>query len=87
MTALNFSADEAAREETAPGAEPAADAKPAVPSGGVPALLQGLVVAVSLAIGVLLFVVLPARLTPLIQHAAGLPGRYAFGSSTGRCGC
>ena len=79
MTALNFSADEAAREEAAPGDAPAADTKPAAPSGGVPALLQGLVVAVSLAIGVLLFVVLPARLTPFLQHAAGLPGRYAFG--------
>jgi uncharacterized protein YqhQ len=30
-------------------------------------------------VGVLLFVVLPARLAPVIQHAAGLSGRYAFG--------
>jgi uncharacterized protein YqhQ len=76
MTALNFSADEAAREEPVPGASPAPDAKP---EGGIPALLQGLVVVVSLAVGVLLFVVLPARLAPMIQHAADLPGRYAFG--------
>jgi uncharacterized protein YqhQ len=75
MTALNFSADEAARDDTAP----AADAKPAAESGGLPALLQGLTVVVSLGIGVLLFVVAPAKLTPLIQQAAGLQGRVAFG--------
>ena len=79
MTALNFSADEATREEPAPGSASAADAKPAASSGGVPALLQGLVVLVSLAVGLLLFVVLPGRLAPVIQEVAGLPGRYAFG--------
>ena len=79
LTALNFSADEAAREETTTAETPARDAKPASPSGGLSPLAQGLTVVVSLGVGVLLFVVLPARVTPLIQHAAGLPGRYAFG--------
>ena len=78
MTALNFSADEAAREEAVAGETPAGAATTA-PSGGLSPVVQGLTVVVSLGVGVLLFVVLPAKLTPMIQHAAGLPGRYAFG--------
>jgi uncharacterized protein YqhQ len=73
ISALNFSADVAARDE-----QPAATeaAKPA--SKGF-AVAQGLTVLVSLTLGALLFVVLPARATPLLQHALGLNGRAAFG--------
>ena len=77
VTALNFSADEAARE-TAPADAPEGGAR-AEASGGMPAIVQGLTVLVSLAVGVLLFVVGPAKLAPVVQHAAGWPGRYAFG--------
>jgi len=62
MTALNFSADEAAKET--PEDE-----------GGMPALLQGLGIVVSLALGLLLFVVLPARLAGRL----GFRDRVGFG--------
>jgi uncharacterized protein YqhQ len=66
LTALNFSAEEAGRsEDAAPGAKPSA-----VQQG-----LQFVVTAASLALGVLLFVVLPARATA----ALGLRGRVGFG--------
>ena len=66
LTALNFSAEEAGRtEDAAPGARP-----PVWQQG-----LQYLVTAASLALGVLLFVVLPARATA----ALGLRGRVGFG--------
>jgi uncharacterized protein YqhQ len=66
MTALNFSADEAARAEGA-----GADAKP---STGQQAL-QLVTVVASLALGVLLFVVLPAR----VAGALGFHSRIGFG--------
>ncbi len=75
ISALNFSADVAAREEPA-GEAPAPKAKA---TGGGFGLAQGAAVLVSLTLGVLLFVVLPARATPVLQHALDLPGRAAFG--------
>ncbi len=71
ISALNFSADVAVRDEPAGGGAPKA-------SGGF-AMVQGLTVLVSLALGAMLFVVLPARATPVLQQAFGLPGRTAFG--------
>jgi uncharacterized protein YqhQ len=71
ITALNFSADEAAREE-APKAE---GAKPS-PLFGIAQLLT---VVVSLGIGVMLFVVLPAWLTGRVQSAMSWHGRTSFG--------
>ena len=71
ITALNFSADEASRE-TAPGATPESTAaKPSAWMG----VLQAVTVAFSLGLGVLLFVVLPARLTAWL----GFNGRIGFG--------
>jgi len=66
ITALNFSADEAARDTATGTAE-----KPSALMNA----LQYVVVAVSLALGVLLFVVLPARLT----GALGFQDRWRFG--------
>src|SRR5580765_2274685 len=65
VTALNFSADAVGREDS--------DTKPK-PSAGWQ-LAQGLTVAISLALGVLLFVVLPARLTGWL----GFHDRIGFG--------
>jgi len=66
MTALNFSADEAARDEGgAAGGSPSALAS----------ALQYVVVAVSLGLGVLFFVVLPAKLTGML----GFNDRWRFG--------
>jgi uncharacterized protein YqhQ len=65
VTALNFSADEAAREEGK------ADAKPSTMQG----VLQGVTVLFSLALGVGLFVVLPAKLTGWL----GFHDRLGFG--------
>jgi uncharacterized protein YqhQ len=65
MTALNFSADEATREEGK------AEAKPSTGQN----VAQGVTLVVSLALGLLLFVVLPAKLTVWI----GATGRVAFG--------
>jgi len=73
ITALNFSADEAAQDATA---------RPAGTGGGSSTLfgaLQGLTLVLSLGVGVLVFVVLPARAAPLLQHALALEGRVAFG--------
>ncbi|HTR96589.1 MAG TPA: DUF1385 domain-containing protein [Candidatus Acidoferrales bacterium] len=73
VTALNFSADAATREGAA---------APEGGAGGSSALfgaLQGLTLVVSLAFGLFLFVVMPARVAPLIQRATGFEGRYAFG--------
>jgi len=66
ITALNFSADEAARGEA-----PVPAAKPSVWM----AVAQGVTVAISLGLGLLLFVVLPARLTGWL----GFQGRVGFG--------
>jgi uncharacterized protein YqhQ len=71
ITALNFSADEATRES-----EDAAKAKDA-PAKASPlqSIAQGATIVVSLAIGVLLFVVLPARITGWL----GFKDRIGFG--------
>jgi uncharacterized protein YqhQ len=66
ITALNFSADEASRDEGA-----AATEKPSAWAN----VLQYVVVAVSLVIGALFFVVLPAKLTGLL----GFTDRWRFG--------
>ena len=66
-TALNFSADEASREETPKGGASA-------PAAGM-AIAQLVTVAVSLTLGVLLFVVAPARLTEWL----GFHDRVRFG--------
>jgi uncharacterized protein YqhQ len=75
IAALNFSADEATRDE-AQARSAAAAGGPAAPKAS---LLQSagqiLTVAVSLGLGVLLFVVLPARLTGWL----GFHGRIGFG--------
>ena len=71
VTALNFSADEAAREESG-------EAKPAGGGGGM-AALQGVTVLISLAVGVLLFVVLPAKIAPLVHLPGSIPPRIQFG--------
>jgi uncharacterized protein YqhQ len=55
IVALNFSADEAAKDEPVQEGEKAA--------GGLHPMLQGATILFSLALGVFLFVVLPARLT------------------------
>ncbi len=67
ITALNFSADEASRESAPAGSS----AKPSMWMG----VLQAVTVAFSLGLGVLLFVVLPARLTAWL----GFNGRVGFG--------
>lgn len=66
ISALNFSADEAGREE---GAKP--EAKPSLAMQ----LLQFATVALSLALGMFLFVILPARVTGWL----GFHGRVGFG--------
>ncbi len=71
ISALNFSADEAAKDDV-PGNTPAADGKK---SGGLGGLAQGITVLFSLALGVLLFVVLPARLAGWL----GFHDRVGFG--------
>jgi len=73
VTALNFSADAAARE-TAP-----ADGAPPPKAGAGTAVVQGVAVLVSLAIGVLVFLVLPARIAPLVHLPGRLPPRIEFG--------
>ena len=65
ITALNFSADEASRDEGGTAEKPSAWAS----------ALQYVVVAVSLALGVLFFVVLPAKLTGWL----GFEDRWRFG--------
>jgi len=65
IAALNFSAEEATRDEAAAGAT-----KSAVQGGA-----QILTIAISLALGVFVFVVLPARLTGWL----GFHGRVGFG--------
>lgn len=68
ITALNFSADEAVRDES-----------PTKEAGTKPSWLQGagqlLTIAFSLGLGILLFLVLPARLTGWL----GFHGRIGFG--------
>lgn len=76
ITALNFSADEAAKDDPSEAAK-AEGGKPA--EGGIPPLVQALTVAFSLTLGMLLFVVMPAKLTPVLQDFFGWHGRMAFG--------
>ncbi|HUK64522.1 MAG TPA: DUF1385 domain-containing protein [Dongiaceae bacterium] len=67
ITALNFSAEEASRSDA-----------PATPAAGVPwwqPVVQALTIALSLGLGILLFVVLPARLTGWL----GFTHRVGFG--------
>lgn len=68
ILALNFSADEAVKDEPVKEGEKAG-------SGGFGALVQGVVVVASLGLGLLLFVVLPARLTSWL----GFHDRVGFG--------
>ena len=83
ITALNFSADEATRDEQrAKAAAVAAAAATSTPGAGPPAKPAGmhgaaqlLTVGFSLALGVMLFVVLPARLTGWL----GFHDRIGFG--------
>jgi uncharacterized protein YqhQ len=84
ITALNFSADQATHDET--NAKSAANTGPASASAAAaakPSALQGagqlLTVAVSLGLGVLLFVVMPARLTGWL----GFHDRIGFGLMDG----
>ncbi|MCC6649918.1 MAG: DUF1385 domain-containing protein [Candidatus Eisenbacteria bacterium] len=84
ITALNFSADEAAKDDPVPpgkeGAAPAsAGSSGSSGEGGLPAIVQAITVAVSMTLGVLLFVVMPAKLTPVLQDLMGWHGRAAFG--------
>jgi uncharacterized protein YqhQ len=67
ILALNFSADEAAKDEPVKEGEKAA--------GGLHPAVQGATILFSLALGLLLFVVLPARLTSWL----GFHGRVGFG--------
>jgi len=67
ILALNFSADEAAKDEPVKAGEKAA--------GGLHPAVQGATILFSLALGLLLFVVLPARLTSWL----GFHGRVGFG--------
>jgi uncharacterized protein YqhQ len=69
IRALNFSADEAARDAGDEGK----------PAGAGMAAAQALTILVSLTIGVLLFVVLPAKLAPLVKLPGSLPPRIQFG--------
>ena len=91
ITALNFSADEAVKEPAAPHAVPEAVGVPAAPatplpvipvpaapsssSGGLGGAAQMLTLAVSFAVGLFMFVVLPARLTGWL----GFHDRIGFG--------
>jgi uncharacterized protein YqhQ len=76
ISALNFSADVAAREE-AP--ERGTDPVPVKKGGAGFAAAQGATVLVSLLLGFGLFVIMPAKVAPLLQHAIHQEGRAAFG--------
>ena len=67
ILALNFSADEAAKDEPVKEGEK--------PSGGLGPVVQGVTIVLSLALGLLLFVVLPAKLTGWL----GFHDRVGFG--------
>ena len=72
ITALNFSADESVKEFPAPG-EPGTPAKPG--EGGLGVAAQTLTLIVSFGLGLLLFVVLPAKITGWL----GFHDRVGFG--------
>lgn len=67
IAALNFSADEAAKDEPVKEGEKA--------SGGLGPVVQGVTIVLSLGLGLLLFVVLPAKLTGWL----GFHDRVGFG--------
>lgn len=67
IVALNFSADEAAKDEPVKEGDK--------PAGGLSNVVQALTIVVALALGLLLFVVLPARLTSWL----GFHDRVGFG--------
>lgn len=67
ILALNFSADEAAKDEPVKDGEK--------PAGGLGTAIQALTIVVAIALGMLLFVVLPARLTSWL----GFHDRVGFG--------
>jgi uncharacterized protein YqhQ len=76
VTALNFSADEATRdEEQLKAAADGAGAKPAAKASWLHGAAQLLTIAFSMGLGILLFVVLPARLTGWL----GFHDRIGFG--------
>jgi len=75
ISALNFSADELTRDEASAKAAAAGGAAPARPAGGMPGGAQILTVGFSLVLGILLFVVLPARLAGWL----GFHDRIGFG--------
>ena len=68
IVALNFSADEAVKDEPVKEGEKA-------PQGGLGHVVQAVTILLSLALGLFLFVVLPARLTSWL----GFHGNVAFG--------
>jgi len=71
ITALNWSAEEATREEKPAGAKSASSAKGAAMTSA----LQGITLLISLALGAFVFLFLPARLTTWL----GVHGRMGFG--------
>jgi uncharacterized protein YqhQ len=76
ITALNWSAEEATREETGVATKAKGAAATSAPKGAAAtSALQGLTLIASLALGLFLFVVLPARLTSWL----GFHQRMAFG--------
>ena len=80
ITALNFSADIASEEEPKPhDASTAAPTQEPAKASAASSEAQGLTVLISLTLGILLFVVMPAKVTPLLQKQFALEGRYAFG--------
>jgi uncharacterized protein YqhQ len=79
MSALNFSADVAAREDAPAGDAPAGDPPAAQKAGAGFVAAQGLMMLASLALGFGLFVVMPAKVAPLLQHLLHQDGRLSFG--------
>lgn len=74
ITALNFSADEAAKEPVPEGGTPAAPGKPAE-GGGLGMAAQILSMVIAFGLGLLLFVYLPAQITGWL----GFHDRIGFG--------
>jgi uncharacterized protein YqhQ len=74
ITALNFSADEAAKEPVPEGGAPAPPGKPAE-GGGLGMAAQILSMVIAFGLGLLLFVYLPAQITGWL----GFHGRIGFG--------
>lgn len=74
MTALNFSADEAAKDDAPKDGEK---------SGGLSAFAQGASIVFSLVVGMLLFVVLPAKIAPHLAVALPFSEKINFGLTDG----